>query len=56
MNGCGSLFSCIAAVICDPKGGLKKAYCIYLHVAEYKKTAQRKGFFLSVVYIKYITM
>lgn len=24
MNGCGSLFSCIAAVICDPKGKFHK--------------------------------
>lgn len=23
MNGCASLFSCIAAVICDPKGKFK---------------------------------
>lgn len=25
MNGCGSLFSCIAAVICDPKGRFRYA-------------------------------
>lgn len=25
MNGCGSLFSCIAAVICDPKGRFRHA-------------------------------
>lgn len=27
MNGCGSLFSCIAAVICDPKGKLHNHFC-----------------------------
>lgn len=30
MNGCASLFSCIAAVVCDPKGKFKNPQTLHL--------------------------
>lgn len=39
MNGCGSLFSCIAAVICDPKGKtfLHILYITFISIVNEKK-------------------
>lgn len=65
MNGCGSLFSCIAAVICDPKGRLRKhrhtrpihpyLNCRNLVLIRYKCaiTGNLVSFFLPVFYKKW---
>lgn len=36
MNGCSSLFSCIAAVICDPKGRYKMNTHTHAHTEKFK--------------------